>query len=227
MHDCRVWCEVCGPKRSNPAHKQPVQRQRERTCSVLFCCGSCCRRQWRWWRALRMAASVCCGGCGRAASRLWRALLLRSPTDTMTLPRPCPDLGATNEPRVSSRNTAASEAPRPHRSCQPLVGAFRGLASSAASSSRLSSLLLDRKLPLMLLRPPCFMCGAPHVGEPTSLPLLLPACRGNSSKLLHESAQPTSCAVSTSKGFLMVARPGDCGMPWIAMATCLPCMPAV
>lgn len=163
---------------------------------MLLSCGSCCRRQWRWCRGLAMAASVCCGGCGRAARKLWRALLLRSATDTMTLPRPCPDLGATNEPSVSSRHTAATEAPRLHLSCQPLVG--ESLVSSAASSSRLSSLPLDRKLPLMLLRPPCLLRGVSHVGEPTSLPLLLPACRGSSSKLLHESAQPTSCAVSTS-----------------------------
>ena len=55
--------------------------------------------------------------------------------------------------------------------------------------------------------------GVSQVGEPMSLPPMLPGAFGNSSKLLHESAQPTwGAPVSTSKGLRLIAPFGDCGM---------------
>lgn len=46
-----------------------------------------------------------------------------------------------------------------------------------------------------------------------SLPPMLPGAFGKSSKLLHESAQPTwGAPVSTSNGLRLIAPFGDCGM---------------
>ena len=55
--------------------------------------------------------------------------------------------------------------------------------------------------------------GVSQVGEPMSLPPMLPGGFENSSKLLHESAQPTwGAPVSTSNGLRLIAPCGDCGM---------------
>lgn len=76
-------------------------------------------------------------------------------TETLTLPRPWPDLGTINEPIVSSKQTATTEAPRLYFSCQPLLDGLlpSGLPSSEPSSST-SSLPLP-EVPFMLAKAPC------------------------------------------------------------------------